>query len=123
MADEIQKFREPTWGAPAQINPAERMAAEPGVPPGWPMQAAWPERRWYFFNAGWVDLDRIDAACAGWNGHLPHRSSSHPHSTLGEGAITARTGPLGWAYGFGSGRHVLTGNTWPDATAYPTKNQ
>lgn len=56
----------PTWGVPSQINPAERAAAEPGVPKGWPMEAVWPHRRWYFFNAGWVDLDAIDAACKGW---------------------------------------------------------
>ena len=64
--DNNRKFRYPTWGAPAQVNPAERMAAEPGVPAGWPMESVCPERRWYFFNAGWVDLDRIDAACEGW---------------------------------------------------------
>ena len=51
-SDDAKKFMDPTWGAGAQINPAERAAAEPGVPEGWPLVATWPRDRWYFFDGG-----------------------------------------------------------------------
>jgi hypothetical protein len=37
------------------------------------MEAVWPRNRWYFCNGGWVDLDKIDAACAGWKKGDPIR--------------------------------------------------
>jgi len=67
IPDDAKRFRFRNWVFPAQeVNPAEQAAARPGAPEGWPLVAVWPQDRWYFFNAGWVDLDKIDAACAGW---------------------------------------------------------
>jgi len=67
VSDDEKRFMFPSWGfGSQQVNPAERAAAQPGAPEGWPLEAVWPRNKWYYFNAGWMDLDRIDAACAGW---------------------------------------------------------